>query len=674
MYEYVLADTLKILKELPAPIPSKGRIAGIIKEYIANRQPASTGMFQDDNLHFPMGTAYLTLGIRGVAEKAAESAKKAESPRAVELLNGVVAVYDEISNYLKRYAKVVSEAAGDDQRLLHIGENLKNLSEKAPAHFDEALQLVYMMWKLRGLQTSEGDIGRLDVRLRSWFEKDIASGYITEDDALDQLCGFWELIHENNSGDTLIQVMLGGRNPDGSDAGGHLSALMLEATKRCKLSDPHISVRVHPNLHPDTYKAMLEVQLLGMGQASMYNDEVVIPNLVRFGIPEELACCYTTDGCTEIMLDTYSTILFNHIDVVGTFELAFNNGDWAERTYREKVQYYHKNNAATFYTPDAIVGFAAGRPEECETFEEFYQLFLKQYKFQVRNRCCQHRRTHMDRLAGAASSILVNGTFDTVLDSGKDMLAGGLPFDEYMIFSGAIPTVADCLIAVKHLVYEKKCYTISQIKEAIRVNYEGYETMRQQMLSAPKFGNDIDEVDYLAADIASHFCQWIEDYREETGFAIMPAFLQWEFLREAYGTAATPDGRRYGDPIAEHYCATPGRATNGPTALIRSISKASDAIARAVGVCVVHVTLPGNLGNSNEESLVVLDALNTAAIAGELNEMNIAIYDKKRLLAAQKDPENHKDLIVRVWGYSARFVDLCEGMQNHVISRIPQNE
>ncbi len=666
MYRTIVENTVSIVNKMPMPIPASGTLAGSAGEYMVPEQ----AMFSGDNYHYPMGTAYLKLGVLGVAQKAAASAKTVADPGKRALLEGIDQVYRAVAAWIGRYADAVQAAAGEDPRLIRIGRNLSALSKQAPAHFDEALQLTYLMWKIRCLNKPGADIGRLDVHLRSWFESDIASGYTTEAAVLDQLCDFWELLNRNDSGDTLINVMVGGRNPDGSDAGSRLSALMLMATQRCAKSEPHINVRVHPGLRPDIYREMLKVQLMGQGQATVYNDEVVIPALVRFGIPEELACCYTNDGCTEIMLDGYSGIDFAHVDAVAAFELAFNNGDWAKRTYREPVSYFHKDGAVNYYTPDCAAGFASGRVEDCGEFDEFYRQFLKQYEFQVRKSCCDLRRMEDDRQAGACTSVFLNGTYEYILDSGLDILRGGFPFAAYMLFSGSIPTVADCLVAVKRLVFEKKLYSIAQIKEAIRVNFEGYEVMRRQMLAAPKFGNDMDEVDLLAADIAEHFCRWLEEYRDETGFAVMPALLGWRFLEEAYGIAATPDGRRYADPIAEHYCATPGRAVSGPTALIRSIAKAKSAIAKAVGVCAVHITLPRNLGNSDEEALAILDSLVTAAVSTGLNQMNIAIYDADLLRKAQQDPENHQDLIVRVWGYSARFVDLCKQMQDHVISRV----
>lgn len=663
MYENLLKNSLSIVEGLTTPIPEKGRIAGLGVCTPGNGRLISAG----DNVHFPMGTAYLTLGVRGVARKAEKSAKE-KSGEEKELLEGVSRVYDAIGDYFERFSFVLLKE--NEPRLKKIGENLKHLSQDPPETFEQALQLFALVWVIRNLNRAGGTLGRLDVQLNPFYEKDLERGELNEEDAIQILSDFWKLIDEKQSGDTLNNVMVGGKNPDGTVAGGRLSALIIKSKRLTVGSEPHINVRVHEGMRADVRAEMISLQALGHGQGTMYNDEVIIPGMLRSGIPEEIAYAYANDGCTEVVLEGNAGIDFYHIDAVATFELAFNNGSWAKRNYREKVKYWKDDQVAKYYTPDAIAGFESGRIEDCETFDEFYSFFLKQYKFQLMHKCQKLLRLHEDRLAGGETSLLLNGSFDNILDSGKDVFRGGFPCNWYMMFSGSIPTVADCLVSIKKLIFEKKSYTVSQVKEAIYRNFEGFEDMRQEMLSQPKFGNDLDEVDLIASDIAEKFCLWLEEFSKKSQFPIYPALLGWRFLEEAYGIAATPDGRKYGDPIAEHFCATPGKAVKGPTAHIASIAKAKKALEKAIGVGAVHITLPANLGKDEQEKKMLLSAIGQAALKGGLNQLNIALYDVELLRRAQKDPENHRDVIVRVWGYSARFVDLCREMQEHVIGRV----
>ncbi len=663
MYENLLKTSLGIIEGLSTPIPAKGKIAGLGICAPGNGRLISTG----DNVHFPLGTSYLTLGVRGVARKAAENAK-GKSGDEKELLEGVSKVYNALGDFFARFSQVLLKEK--EPRLQKIGENIRVLSECAPQSFEQALQLFALIWVIRNLNRAGGTLGRLDVQLYPFFEKDLEKGVLTEEEVIELLSDFWTLIDDNQSGDTLNNVMVGGKNADGTVAGGRLSYLIIKSKRLTPGSEPHINVRVHEGMREDVREEMLSLQALGHGQATMYNDEVIIPEMLRVGIPEEIAYAYANDGCTEVVLEGNAGIDFFHIDAVATFELAFNNGSWAKRNYREKVKYWKDNQVAKFYTPDAIAGFESGRIEDCKNFDEFYQSFLKQYRFQLMHKCQKLLRLHEDRMAGGESSLLLNGSFDYILKSGKDVSRGGFPWQWYMMFSGSIPTVADCLIAIKKLVFEKKAVTVTQVKEAIYHNFEGFEEMRREMLSQPKFGNDLDEVDLIAADIAEKYCLWLEEFGKETGFTIYPALLGWRFLEEAYGIAATPDGRRYGDPIAEHFCATPGKAVKGPTAHIASIAKAKKALEKAIGVGAVHITLPANIGKDEKEKKAILSAIGEAAFKEGLNQMNIALYDVDLLRRAQKDPENHRDVIVRVWGYSARFVDLCHEMQEHVIGRI----
>ncbi len=666
MYKVILENTLTVLNNLNMPIPERGMIAGCGISY--DDYSVSSKMSNLDNLHFPMGTAFLNLGVLGIAKRAKASAGAEKNSTSREMFEGIHLVYCELSEYFKKYSQAILDASNGDERLLHIAENLKYLSHSAPVHFDQALQLYALLWSIRSVPSTGSTLGRLDVHLKPFFEKDIESGYINEEKALELLCDFWKLLNYKHCGDTLNNVMVGGRNADGTDAGSRLSVLMLEATKKCAMSEPHINVRVHDNLSSEIYHAMLEVQQMGQGQATAYNDEIIIPGLVKFGIPEEYACTYINDGCYEVMLDGYSDVNFTHIDAVAVFELAFNNGEWAERNYSSPIKYRYEKDPLKDYVLDAKPGMPTGKIEDCSCYEEFYKQFLAQYKYQTKRRFDFLKKRFTERSANAYTSLFLNGTYDCVLDSGKDLLGGALPVYVHMLFSGSVTTVADCLMAIKKLVFEEKKYTIADIKKAISVDFEGYEEMRLDMCNVEKFGNDIDEVDLIAADISDDFCKWLEDFSTEENFPVMPALLGWKFLQEAYSIAATPDGRHFKDPIAEHYCATPGKGVNGPTAIINSIAKSKNAIAKAIGVCGVHITLPDL--PKGENGLIILDTIVKTAFEKGLNQINIAIYDAQLLRKAQREPEKHKDIIVRVWGYCARFVDLCKEMQEHIISRV----
>ncbi len=660
-FEEIRLATLGVIRQLPTETPETGLLAGFLPILLEGCEKH----YCYDNSHYTAGTTFYRLGVKGVAEKARRNAQSKTGVQR-ELLEAIAETYDEIAAYFARYAQVLWEKADDDDRITRIASNLKALSEHAPETFEQAIQLCYLMWCIRNINHTSC-IGRLDVHLGPFYQKDMAEGRITSEGAYALICEMWEKLNLWGSGDTLMNVMVGGSSPDGSDDSNDLSVLMLEASRAVSKTEPHINVRWHKNLDPRVMDAAIKLQYMGTGQATIYNDEVILPEMIRVGIPKEIAYRYTNDGCTELIWDGCGRIDFNHIDAVATLELALYNGKLAPGP-REDVRYFHATNEPRPYTPDVVQGYESGNADACETYEEFYHLFMKQYFYQIDNRLEELYELDRELRSGEIRGLIfLNGTYEWVLESGNCMLGDGLPMNSYMVFLGSIPTVADSLAALKTVVYDQRHYTLKQIKEAMEANFEGFEVMRAELLNVPKFGNDIDEVDYIAANIASACLDHIETYRKEKHFTVFGALLGWRFVEEAYGTGAMPDGRRRKDPIAEHYCATPGKATHGVTALINSIAKAP--LARALGVAPTHLSLPRSAIPTEEKGLPVLRTINAACLSKGFMQFNIAIYDSDLLKKAQKNPEQYADIIVRVWGFSAKFIDLSREMQDHIIQR-----
>lgn len=666
-YQEILQKYLDFIADLPVEIPPEGIIAG----FTVYKGSKNFSVWGNDNLHYPMGTSYLRMGVKGVAEYARKQFPKCETPRETGMLESIAQTYDAIAAYFARYLPVLDEkiagAEGKEekQRLSAMRENMAVLSKGAPETFAQAIQLFYLIWRLRCVNAC-ATIGRLDQHLYPHYKADVEKGILDQEKALDLICQLWNRLNECGSGDTLMHMMMGGRNEKGEDMSNDLSLLMFRASCILGKTEPHINLRYHKKINPAVLDEALKLQLMGHGQATFYNDEFIIPALVEHGVPLEYACAYANDGCTELVFDGISDINFNHIDVVAVFELALNNGQLTPKEALP-VPYFHKEHKKAIYHPDVSLGYQSGDAALAETYEEFYQLFLKQYKFQADVKFRQMLQKH-EELKLAEGTPLLNGTFESVMDSRKDVMGGGLPMLSEMTFMGSIPTVADCLMAMKKVVYEKKMVDIPTLQKALAANFEGYEALRAHLLNAPKFGNDIDEVDMIAADIARHTCEWAEAFEAETGYPLRPALVGWKFLEEAYGVGATPDGRKYADPIAEHYCATPGRAKMGPTALINSISKGP--LSRACGIAASHVSLPASVSGDPEEGLKTLRDICLAGMDQGVTMLNIAIYDVDTLKKAQQNPEAYQDLIVRVWGFSAKFVELSREMQDHVISRV----
>lgn len=668
-YRKEIEKEVEVIKALPVVIPEKGLIAGYAK-FLPPMGPF--GLMKNDNFHYPMGTTYLEMGISGVRDYARKQMLLQKDKEKKHFYEGIAIVYDEIHNYLLRYVSELNSLLNKEKnkeeidRLTKIKESFERITGGKPITLLDGLQLVFIMSRIRCLDW-HADLGRLDQHLYPFYLHDIKNNNLTDEECVQLLLNFYDRINEVGSGDTLINIMLGGSDEQGNDVSNELSICMLKAGLLEKGSEPHLNFRIHKKAKKEFLEYAYRLQALGRGQGTLYNDETIIPELVKHGTPIEYACRYMNDGCTEIMLDGCDTIDFNHIDAVACFVLAMYNGV-LPKVDKKPVPYLTAIDEAREYTPDVEVGYQSGVIEKCQTFEEFYQVFKKQWEYQTNFRWKQQYDEYLNQKENINISYFLNGTFKDALESGLGIYQGGLKKNTRMVFSGSIPTVANCLMAIKEYVFDKKQYTISQIKEACEHNFEGYEVMRQQLLHAPKFGNDIDEVDLLAKRVADDFVNVLENNYRKTGIFIAPAYLGWRFVEEAYGIGATPDGRRYGDPIAEHYCPTPGTAKNGPTAILNSICKAN--LYKAVGVAATHISLPAPNKGEEEKSVLMCKTLSESAFKKGIVMLNLAIYDVDTLKDAKIHPENHQDLIVRVWGFCARFVDLSDQMQDHIISRV----
>ncbi|MBR0158133.1 MAG: hypothetical protein IJM24_03505 [Clostridia bacterium] len=604
----------------------------------------------DDNFHYPMGTAFLKYGFDGVAEKARATLRsgRALPPADRATLRAVHDVYRQMA--------------------IFAGQHYPQLAAGAPETFLDAVRMFYLCWRVRCV-LGNATIGRLDQYLYPFYRRDVDRGILGEAEATEILKALWRKINECGSGDTLINVMTGGSGPNGEDETNELSYLMLWASLETAMTEPHINARVHKGTPEAFLKLISEVHLLGFGQCTVYNDEVVIPALIKAGIPAEAAANYTNDGCTEIVIDRGGAIYFERVDAVKCVELTLNNGKEAVLPGRPECRYWTINSEPVEWSTANIIGFESGDIRNAAGFEQVLEAFRRQYTYQVREKCkVLHVAAIKTKREGSAPAFL-NGTFEKVLETGTDFVRDTSALDTNMLFSGSIPTAADSLAAIKYAVFERRLCTLDTLLDALATNFdpEKYEGLRKVLEAAPKFGNDDDYVDLIAAEIARWFIDECAAYTNETGFRIWPALLGFMFVQESVYTGATPDGRRWKDPIGEHYSPAPGRAKKGPTAAIASAKKGP--LAEAFGVAPIHISLSRSMAPKNEAGRKLLNELLLGALESGLQFINIACYSREEMEDARIHPERHGDLIVRVWGYCARFVDLSPEMQEHVMAR-----
>jgi pyruvate-formate lyase len=656
-------------------IPDKGIIVGPIQadyRQLNDKLPRDQIKFGSDNLHFAMNVeTLLRLGFIGIERIARENAEKLDDDESNYLM-AIAKCHRAMADFMKAHADMAQDMADksagvERERLNTISHNCRILSLDAPQTFAQAVQLFWFAWNIRG----HGTIGRLDQHLYPFYHRDLDVGIIDRQKAFEILVELWEGFNRTGGGDTLMNLMIGGRDHKGYDQANEISYLMMDASIKVSKSEPHLSARIHAGTTESFFDKLAELQLLGHGQGAIYNDEALIPSLVSVGVPLESACRYANDGCTEVTIDGESGISFMTVEAVKSLELMLFNGEENKLPGDAVGRYINRDHQERRLGTNAELGYRTGNFADMTSFDQVYEAYINQYMYQldrILNMLCAHINNEQQK--GVTSPFLA-GTFPQCLETGLDPFRGGFTIPCYMVFSCSIPTVADGLSAIKKVVFDDRFCTTGELLEALRANFEGYEQLRQNCLSAPKFGNDDDYVDDIASDIASRFCARVKQHPSPTGKPIWPALYNFLFNDTAKIVGATPDGRRWREPVSEHYSPTPGRAKNGATAVIKSAAKGP--LAEACGSSIFHVSLDRGTAPANDEGKVLLKWLVKSALGLNVAVMDIAIYDVDKLKKARLHPEEYRDLIVRVWGFSARFVDLCDEMQDHIIQRAIQS-
>ena len=669
------ADTFEVMVSCTPPeVPHQGVLAGpdtFDRAAIRERMEGEPG-WGEDNLHFALNVeTLLRLGFCGIAEAAEKKARNSRGEPAA-FLESIARCHRAAATFAEKHARAAGalyeQSQGDERRRMEqIRDTCHAVSTHAPATFAEAVQLFWFTWCLRG----KGTIGRLDQHLYPFFKADLDKGRISREEALSLLVELWEGFNRSETGDTLRNLMLGGQDRQGNDATNDLSYLMIDAALTIRKPEPHLNARVHRNTPEAFLDKVVDLQLLGHGQGTIYHDDALIPSLIEKGVPQASARNYSNDGCTEVTIDGESGISFLQLEAVKALELALFNGEENVLHGDPTGRYVTRMQAPRTLHTSLETGYRTGDFTAMTNFDQFYQAFLDQYLYQVDRKLEALTQGVLRSMEQGCSSPFLAGTFPECLRTGHDPFRGGFTVPCHMLFSGSIPTVADGLAAVRQVVFEQKYCSPGDLLDALRANFEGYEKLQCLCLNAPKFGNDDERVDNLAADIARRFCDRVKRWPTPTGKPFWPALYNHLFNDFTKVIGATPDGRRWNDPIAEHYSPTPGKATSGPTAVIRSAARGP--LADACGSSIFHISLSRSMAPRNSEGRQLLRGLIGGALQQGVAVMNTAIYDLSALRDAQVNPERHQDLIVRVWGFSARFVELCEDMQDHIIRRAVQD-
>ena len=511
--------------------------------------------------------------------------------------------------------------------------------------FSEAVQA---LWFAHILNTWEDKInanslGRLDQILYPYYKADMDKGILTREEAFEIICCLWIKLYRDYD---VQQSCVGGTNPDGSSAVNDLSYLMLDATEgldfiRC------LSVRYGAATEKEFLRRALEVVgHVGKGVPFFFNDDVMVKALTDRGISPEDAYGYTQIGCVETVIPGKS----NPHAVTGETNLL-------------KALEYTLGNGYSLCFPAFKTGLETGVLSELDTFDKLYTAILTQVE-RILDLTCSQVKKYRDACIAPKpyKSMLTEGC----IERGLDFNDAGATYDYYQVMLGGVPNLADSLAVIKKYVYDDGVYTLSELKDMLEADFPDERVRQTFIRKCPKFGNDIDEVDLIAADIINKACDMLENMSETYGlsFHAQPFTFLW-MIDHGRTSAASPDGRRRGEPIAYSVSPMQGRDEAGLTAVFNSIAKLP--AHRTAGTTSTIVEADPKLF-ADENLDIVTDILVAASKKG-LSNVQFNITDAETLKEAQKHPERYASLAVRVSGFSQKFNLLTPELQNHIIGR-----
>lgn len=665
----------------------------------------------------------LAIGYEGIIAQAREELEKcsvgdADYSTKSQFLQAVIISCNAVINYAGRYAKLAESLAASctdtvrKEELLAIASNCSNVPAHGAKTFYEACQSFWFVQQLLQLESSGHSIspGRFDQYMYPYYKKDIETGRINREQAQELLDCIWVKINDLNkcrdvasaegfAGYSLFQnLIVGGQDKDGVDVTNDLSFMCITASKHVYLPQPSLSIRVWNQTPHDLMKKAADLTRTGIGLPAYYNDEVIIPSLLSRGLTLEDAREYNIIGCVEPQkagkTDGWHDAAF--FNMCRPLELVFSNGmDKGEQ-----------------------ISIATGRIEDMTTFEEFYDAYKKQMEYNISllvNADNAIDTAHATRCPLPYLSCMV----DDCMKRGKSVQEGGAVYN----FTGpqgfGVANMADSLYAIKKLVFDEKKLTLTEYKKALAMNYgqgfdeitaseiavqmvkelqaqnvtvdetqiaEMIQTVMDAKVSAeektrfdellamieeiPKYGNDEEEVDFFARDVAYTYTRPLLKYKNPRGGQFQ-AGLYPVSANVPLGaqTGATPDGRLAHKPVADGVSPSAGKDVNGPTAAANSVSRLDHGIA-SNGTLFNQKFHPTAL--SGENGIENFIALIRSYFDQKGSHMQFNVVDRNTLLDAQAHPENYAHLVVRVAGYSALFTTLSKSLQDDIIRRTEQ--
>lgn len=617
----------------------------------------------------PDSALWLKLGPKGLMEKAKKKLKTCDESQK-EFYECTILVLEGAMNFMMRYHDHIMNMLDDiedeyKKSLKNVANICMNLSKRPPVTFHEAIQSLWFLFVILHMESNASSFspGRMDQYMYPYYQKDIESGTITKQEALEILECLWlkfnQIVYLRNQNSAKyfagfpigFNIAIGGVDEKGQDIYNELSMLCLKAQYHLGLPQPNLSVRLNKNSSHELMQEAIKVVARGSGMPQFFNDEAIINTMIKdLGIEERDARNYAIVGCVE---------LTTHGNNLGWSDAAmFNLNKALELTL---------NNGKCLLTNEQI-GLDLGNLETYETFKDLENAFQRQIDHFIAEMMKAEvivEKAHQDCLPTAFLSSVI----DDCLDKGLDVTCGGAKYNLSGIQMIQVANLADSLAAIKSLVYDEKMISKHELLEALKADFKGHEITQTILLNkVPKYGNDVKWVDELGAKWAGYFRERMKDYTNyrggpyHTGMYTVSAHVP---MGENVG--ASPDGRNALTPLADGGMSPVyGRDMTGPTAVLKSVSRMKDSYTTNGGL--LNMKFLPEFFNS-EAGMMKFENFLRAFVDLEIPHIQFNVVRCEDLLDAKVHPENHKSLTIRVAGYTAYFVELAGKLQDEIIER-----
>lgn len=628
----------------------------------------------------------LEVGLKGFEErtkkcKAQLDLCEADSIDKYAFYRAVLIVIEAVRTFADRFSALAKELAEKaegkrKEELLEISRICAKVPYEPAETFREAIQSVWFIQLILQIESNGHSLsyGRFDQYMYPYLKSDLEKGTITEEEAVELLTNLWiktltinkvrSQAHTfSSAGSPLYQnVTIGGQTPDKKDAVNQLSFLVLRSVAQTRLPQPNLTVRYYAGLSKEFMDEAIEVMKLGTGMPAFNNDEIIIPSFIDLGVEESDAYNYSAIGCVETAVP----------------------GKWG---YRCTGMSYHNfprillavmNDGIDLTSGKRFVkGY--GRFTEMQSFEELQEAWDKSIREITRMSVIVENAVDLAS-EREVPDVLCSALTQDCIGRGKTIKEGGAIYDFISGLQIGIANMADSLAAIKKLVFEEKKITKEQLWDAMMDDFASEENQKIQYMllnDAPKYGNDVDYVDNLVVKAYDSYISEMKKYPNTRhgrgpigGIRYAGTSSISANVGQGLGTKATPDGRKAGTPLAEGCSPAHAMDKNGPTAVFKSVAKLPTHEITG-GVLLNQKVTPAML--STEENKMKLEMM-IRTFFNRLHGYHVQynVVDKETLLDAQAHPEKHRDLIVRVAGYSAFFHVLSKATQDDIIQRTEQ--